>query len=68
MATRKHNNPPDLLQFVRAELERRRGDIRQIAQDTGLSYDTCLRIKNREGDPGYTKVQVLAEYLSRVPA
>lgn len=28
-----------------------------------MPYDTVLRIKNREGDPGYSKVRALATYL-----
>lgn len=68
MATKKRIHTPDLLAFVRAELELRRGDIPRIARQTGIAYDTCLRIKNGEGDPGYTKVQRLAEYFSRTPA
>ena len=54
----------DQLDFVRAELERRKGDIRRIAEQTGISYDTCLRIKNAEGDPGYSKVRTLYSHLS----
>lgn len=53
----------DLLEFVRQELERRKGEIRLIADQSGIAYDTCLRIKNGEGDPGYSKVQILAKYL-----
>lgn len=53
----------DKLNIIRAELERRKGDIRRISEETGLSYDTVLRIKNGEGDPGFTKVAILAEHL-----
>jgi transcriptional regulator with XRE-family HTH domain len=53
----------DKLNIIRAELERRKGDIRRISEQTGLSYDTVLRIKNGEGDPGFTKVAILAEHL-----
>lgn len=53
----------DDLAFVRNELERRKGWIRLIADRSGISYDTCLRIKNGEGDPGYSKVRALAEFL-----
>lgn len=28
-----------------------------------MSYDTILRIKNGEGDPGYSKVRRLADYF-----
>lgn len=53
----------DKLRIVRDELERRKGEIRRIALDTGLSYDTVLRIKNNEGDPGFSKIAILADYL-----
>lgn len=53
----------DLLKDVRATLERSVGDLRVIAQESGIAYDTVLRIKNGEGDPGYSKVKTLADYL-----
>jgi hypothetical protein len=53
----------DLLESVVAELERRKGDLLKVARATGLSYDTVLRIKNRENDPGYSKVVTLHAYL-----
>jgi len=53
----------DLLEYVRSQLEANKGSIRRIADDTGISYDTCLRIKNAEGDPGFSKIQRLAEYF-----
>lgn len=53
----------DLLDIVVSELEARSGTITTIADETGISYDTLLRIKNRENDPGYSKVKTLAEYL-----
>jgi lambda repressor-like predicted transcriptional regulator len=53
----------DLLEMVVAELERRSGDLRKVAGEAGLSYDTVLRIKNRENDPGYSKVRALAKCL-----
>jgi transcriptional regulator with XRE-family HTH domain len=53
----------DKLRIIRDELERRKGDIRRISSETGLSYDTVLRIKNGEGDPGFSKVAKLADYL-----
>ena len=53
----------DLLDRVVAELDRRKGDLPKVARETGLSYDTILRIKNRENDPGYSKVRLLADYL-----
>lgn len=56
----QHSDP---LSQVVAELERRVGDLPRVAKDCGLSYDTVLRIKNRENDPGYSKVQRLHQYL-----
>lgn len=53
----------DLLDRVVAELTRRTGELQKIAQDVDISYDTVLRIKNRENDPGYSKVRRLASYL-----
>lgn len=51
-----------LLYLIRQRLAEDTGRLRQIAADTGISYDTILRIKNGEGDPGYSKVQTLATY------
>lgn len=53
----------DLLDVVVGELHRRRGDIPAVARASGIPYDTVHRIKNREGDPGYSKVQRLASAL-----
>lgn len=53
----------DLLEEVVLELETRTGQLAAVARAAGLSYDTVLRIKNREGDPGYAKVRALANYL-----
>lgn len=53
----------DMLDAVVAELGRRRGDLVRIAEDAGLSYDTVLRIRRRENDPGYSRVKRLAEVL-----
>lgn len=52
----------DLLTKVRESLRADEGRLRQVAMDTGLSYDTVLRIKNEEGDPGFSKVNTLAAY------
>lgn len=49
--------------LVVAELERRKGELREIAAEAGVAYDTVLRIKNGEGDPGYSKVARLAAVL-----
>lgn len=56
-------NQTDLLSRVVAELTRRSGSLRAVASDSGVRYDTVLRIKNGEGDPGYSKVRTLARYL-----
>jgi hypothetical protein len=58
----------DLLDAVVTELARRRGEIPAIARAAGMSYDTVHRIKNRENDPGYSKVRALAIALQIVPA
>lgn len=56
-------DPSNLLGPVVAELERRKGDLPALAKASGMSYDTILRIKNREGDPGYSKVEKLHRFL-----
>lgn len=53
----------DLLDVVVSELMRREGDLAGVARDAGMSYDTVLRIRRRENDPGYSKVRRLAEVL-----
>ena len=53
----------DLLEEVVSELNRRSGDLAAIARETGFSYDTVLRIKRKENDPGYSKVAALHRYL-----
>ncbi len=58
----------DPLAQVVAELERRVGELPRVAKDCGLSYDTVLRIKNRENDPGYSKVKALHSYLFKAEA
>jgi|GEM_PF-2479368 len=55
--------PGDLLDVVVAELERRTGDLPALSRETGISYDTVLRIKRRSNDPGYSKVRRLAEAM-----
>ena len=57
------NAQTDLLEAVVAELERRKGSLVHIAQECDVPYDTVLRIKNRENDPGYSKVRALADVL-----
>lgn len=53
------------LSFVRDRLERSVGHLRQVASDTGISYDTLLRIKRGDVDPGYSKVHALWMYFRR---
>jgi len=53
----------DLLSDVCAALEKRVGDLRLISKESGVAYDTVLRIKNKEGEPGYFKVRALAKYF-----
>lgn len=53
----------DLLDVVVSELQRRKGDLPAIARASGIPYDTVHRIKNRENDPGYSKVRQLAVAL-----
>jgi hypothetical protein len=61
---------PNILEAVVAELEKRTGDLRRVADESGIPYDTILRIKNQESDPGFSRVQALHDYLfkSQVPA
>ncbi len=55
----------DQLAAVRAELERRKGSLRQVADESGIPYDTVLRIKNEpDSTPAYDKVLTLLRYLS----
>lgn len=53
----------DLLAEVVQELNARQGDLVVVARDTGIPYDTVLRIKRQENDPGYSKVAALHRYL-----
>lgn len=57
------NAQPDLLAEVVQELNRRQGDLPRVARETGIPYDTVLRIKRQENDPGYSKVKALHDYL-----
>lgn len=57
------DHDPDLLERVVRELNDRKGDLRAVSDDSGIPYDTVLRIKNGEGDPGYSKVRRLAGHL-----
>lgn len=53
----------DLLAQVVAELSNRQGDLPKVARESGIPYDTVLRIKNQQNDPGYSKVRALHAYL-----
>ena len=55
-------SPNDLLEQIRRFLSEDEGRIRHVASMSGIPYDTVLRIKNGEGDPGYSKVKALASY------
>lgn len=58
----------DLLDAVVAELNRRAGELPKVARESGIPYDTVLRIKNRENDPGYSKVARLHDFLFKSTA
>ena len=53
----------NMLDAVVSELEARKGDLRKVATDTGIPYDTILRVKNRENDPAFSRVAALYGYL-----
>ena len=53
----------NILEKVVAELSSRTGELRKVATESGIAYDTILRIKNREGDPGFGKVDALYRFL-----
>jgi transcriptional regulator with XRE-family HTH domain len=61
------NQNPDILARVVAELQARQGSLTKVADESGIAYDTVLRIKNGEGDPSYGKVWRLAQYLKVTP-
>jgi hypothetical protein len=53
----------DIRERVIAALEEHKGELRKVASESGLAYDTVLRIRNREGDPGYSKIFTLYTYF-----
>jgi len=57
----------DILLFVRDRLTANEGSLTRVSRETGIAYDTVLRIKNGEGDPGYSKVRRLADYFHSAP-
>lgn len=54
-----------ILEQVVEALEARTGSLREVAEQSGIPYDTVLRIKNRENDPSFSKVQALHDHLQR---
>jgi hypothetical protein len=51
-----------LLEKVRAKLlPMKHKELRWLGHVTGISYDTLLRMKSPSYDPGFSKVQTLAE-------
>lgn len=56
----------DPLHYVRNRLAADAGNLRRVAEETGITYDTVLRIRNGEGDPGYSKVRTLADYYTKL--
>ena len=62
-------NTTDQLSQVRDALEKRRGGLVKVAADTGIPYDTVLRIKNEpHSTPAYTTVLALAKYFAQEQA
>lgn len=54
----------DLLAYVLAQLNARRGRWPTIAIESGVPYDTITKIAQRQiEDPGVSKVQRLANYF-----
>ena len=53
----------NMLEKVVAELEARKGDLRKVSTETGIPYDTILRVKNSENDPSFSRVAALYSYL-----
>ena len=52
-----------MLSKVVDELNSRATSMRKVASDTGISYDTVLRVKNQESDPAFGLVLALHNYL-----
>jgi uncharacterized protein YdbL (DUF1318 family) len=57
------NAEQDMLEAVVAEVNRRKGEWRQIARDLGISYDTLRRVAAQENDNRYSLVRTLHDYL-----
>ena len=57
------------LDKVRKRLGKLKGSgLDAVAQATGISYDTLLRIRDGKTDPAYGKVEQLRLYFSAVSA
>ena len=52
-----------MLSDVVQGLQSRVGGLRKVAADTGIPYDTILRVKNQENDPSFSRVALLYAYL-----
>ena len=57
----------DQLDRVVAELNSPDRVLTTVAKECGIPYDTVLRIKRKENDPGYSKVKRLHDYLFPQP-
>ena len=53
----------NMLERVVLELQSRTGELRKVANETGIPYDTILRVKNSENDPSFSRVASLYAYL-----
>lgn len=52
------------LNIIREELASRKGKIRRISKEVGISYDTVRRIAlDPEYEPGFRKIERLAHAL-----
>lgn len=53
-----------IYQYVLDELEERRGEWKEIARDTGISYRTIQKIARQiVADPGVSRIETLAKYF-----
>jgi len=57
------NDQTDMLKLVQERLKDPNTVTKKVATDTGMNYDTVLRIRNGEVDPGYSKVKALYDYF-----
>lgn len=55
---------PTMLDKVRQRLADMKGrELFTLSDQTGISYDTLLRIRDGRNDPGFGKVQTLAMHF-----